>query len=55
LAVTQSVVKFMPTRLIDYLKARGITMLRTSLMDSEEDGQVAKKSPHRRIPGSGGG
>ncbi len=33
----------MPTRLIDYLKARGITMLCTSLMDSEEDGQVAQE------------
>ena len=36
---TETDVKFMLTRLIDYLKSRGITALSTSLMDSEEDGQ----------------
>ena len=39
---TESDVKFMLTRLVDYLKTRGITMLCTSLMDSEEDGQAAQ-------------
>jgi circadian clock protein KaiC len=36
---TESDVKFMLTRLIDYLKTRGTTTLCTSLMDSEEEGQ----------------
>ena len=36
---TETDVKFMLTRLIDYLKTKGITTLSTSLMDSEEDGQ----------------
>jgi circadian clock protein KaiC len=39
---TESDVKFMLTRLIDYLKARGITTLCTSLTESEEDGQAAQ-------------
>ena len=39
---TENDVKFMLTRLIDYLKTRGITALSTSLMDSEEDGQAAQ-------------
>ncbi|MGD0952683.1 MAG: circadian clock protein KaiC [Methanotrichaceae archaeon] len=39
---TESDVKFMLTRLVDYLKTRGITTLCTSLMDSEEDGQAAQ-------------
>lgn len=36
---TASDVKFMLTRLIDYLKTSGTTTLCTSLMDSEEEGQ----------------
>jgi len=39
---TESDVKFMLTRLIDYLKARGITTLCTSLTESEEDAQAAQ-------------
>jgi circadian clock protein KaiC len=38
---TESDVKFMLTRLIDYLKTEGITTFCTSLMDSEEEGQSA--------------
>jgi circadian clock protein KaiC len=38
---TESDVKFMLTRLIDYLKTKGITTFCTSLMDSENDGQSA--------------
>ena len=36
---TDSDVKFMLTRLIDYLKTKGITTLSISLMDHEEEGQ----------------
>lgn len=36
---TESDVKFMLTRLIDYLKTKSMTTLCTSLMDSEEEGQ----------------
>jgi len=39
---TENDVKFMLTRLIDYLKTRGITTLSTSLMDSEADGQAGQ-------------
>lgn len=39
---TESDVKFMLTRLIDYLKTGGVTTLCTSLMDSEEEGQSAQ-------------
>jgi circadian clock protein KaiC len=39
---TESDVKFMLTRLIDHLKARGITTLCTSLMDTEVDGEAGK-------------
>ena len=39
---TESDVKFMLTRLIDYLKTRGITTLCTSLMDREDDGQAGQ-------------
>jgi circadian clock protein KaiC len=39
---TANDVKFMLTRLIDYLKTKGITTLSTSLMDSERDGQSAQ-------------
>lgn len=38
---TEGDVKFMLTRLIDYLKTEGITTFCTSLMDSEEEGQSA--------------
>ena len=38
---TDSDVKFMLTRLIDYLKTKGITTLSISLMDREEEGQSA--------------
>jgi circadian clock protein KaiC len=39
---TVSDVKFMLTRLVDYVKTKGITMISTSLMDSEEEGQSAQ-------------
>jgi circadian clock protein KaiC len=39
---TTNDVKFMLTRLIDYLKTEGITTLSTSLLDSEADGQSAQ-------------
>ncbi|NTV27569.1 MAG: circadian clock protein KaiC [Methanothrix sp.] len=39
---TEIDVKFMLTRLIDYLKTMGITALSTSLMDSEDDFQAGK-------------
>lgn len=39
---TESDVKFMLTRLIDYLKIKGKTTLSTSLMDSEQDGQAGQ-------------
>lgn len=39
---TESDVKFMLTRLIDYLKTGGVTTLCTSLMDSEEEGQTSQ-------------
>jgi circadian clock protein KaiC len=39
---TDSDVKFMLTRLIDYLKTKGITTLSISLMDREEEGQSAQ-------------
>jgi circadian clock protein KaiC len=39
---TESDVKFMLTRLIDYLKTKGVTTLSTSLMDGEEDTQAGQ-------------
>lgn len=39
---TENDVKFMLTRLIDYLKIKGITTLSTSLMDNEADGQAGQ-------------
>lgn len=39
---TENDVKFMLTRLIDYLKSKSITALSTSLMDSEADGQAGQ-------------
>ncbi|VVB63072.1 Circadian clock protein kinase KaiC [uncultured archaeon] len=39
---TESDVKFMLTRLVDYLKTKGITTLCTGLIDREEDGQAAQ-------------
>ena len=39
---TESDVKFMLTRLVDYLKIKGITMLCTSLMDGEDDTQAGQ-------------
>jgi circadian clock protein KaiC len=39
---TENDVKFMLTRLIDYLKTSGITTLSTSLMNSEDDNQAGQ-------------
>ena len=39
---TENDVKFTLTRLIDYLKIKGITTLSTSLMNNEEDGQAGQ-------------